>query len=421
MLNDLIFQKASGIPLNKQQMYDAVTYLMKNGADSNSVKFFMALHSFGMSKKEVLYLALAMRDSGKVVKYDGTVFEKHSTGGVGDSTSLVIIPLLASLGYKIVKNTGKSLTYTNGSADRFGSIPKFAVKFNDDEVTKLLDETNACVLSHNGLHCPADRYLFEIMEKCGLEGDINLLAASIASKKLASGATVVLVDVKYGPAAVIKSFGNAMKMSKILKFVFNACNVKSTIVITDTAQMIGSAVGNALEVVDALYVLQGKKCLLRDIASDYAVELITKTNNRIHSKDAYDMVANALDSGMAYNKFLDIVRLQGGKVSVIKNGRLFVPYKSKNIISNSEGYVGAINSLILGELIRRLCAETHDSNIGVVLHAKVGDYIKVGDPILSFYYKDDEDFERYERAILGCVRLTKSKIAPVDVIRKVVR
>ena len=421
MLENFIMEKAKAHELSLENYYEIVDYMLKHGADISITKMFLALDSFGMSKKEVLHLALALRDSGKVIKYNQPIFEKHSTGGIGDSSSLVLIPLLASLGYKIIKTTAKSLVFTNGGTDRFKAIPNFKVKFSDDEIKNILDKTNACVLSHNGDMCPADRILFDIIEKNGLERNLNFIAASIAAKKLASGAKLVLVDVKYGQASLINSYFKAKKIAKILKYIFSKCNVRSIFVITNTVQTFGEGIGNALEVVDALNVLQGKKCMLRDVVCRFAVEMITTANPKINRKDAYDMVHIALDNGSAYNKFMELVYYQGGDEKILKEAKLFQPHKSINFIADKNGYIGTINSLLLGELIRRLCVKSHDNNIGVILRVKIGDYVKKGDIILSYYYKDDDDLNKYKKAILGCIGVTDTKIRPVYPIKKVIR
>jgi len=421
MIGELIELKKKAKELTMVDYYNIVDYLLKNGIDKESMKFFLALNSFGMTKREVLYLTLAMRDSGRVLRYNQVVLEKHSTGGVGDSTSIVLIPLLASMGYKVIKTTAKSFMFTNGSADRFGAIPKFCCKLSDEEIQKVLSQTNACVLSHDGDMCPADKILFELREECGLENDINLLAASIACKKLASGAKVVLVDVKFGKASIVKTYADAIKLSKTLKYIFKQNNVESVIVITNTVQTIGEGIGNAVEVIDAVNVLQGKKCLLRDMSVIYATEMIAKVNKNLKRKEILEMVQVALDRGDAYKRFMEIIQAQGGDYKVVEQAKLFNPYHSVNFVSDKEGYVGKINSLLLGELIRRLCVESHDSNIGAVLRVKIGDHVKKGDIIVSFYYKDKEDFEKYREAISGCVRVTEEVVKPEEVIKKVIR
>lgn len=421
MFEELIIKKAKSLELTQAEFYEVIDYMLKNGANNNVIKFFLGLDSFGMTKREVLYLTMALRDSGKVLKYNQMIFEKHSTGGIGDGTSIVLIPLLASLGYKIIKTTGKSLVYTNGSTDRFASIPHFRVKLSDQEIQHVLEKTNACVLSHKGDMCPADRLLYDVIENYGLESNLNFLAASIACKKLASGAKLVLVDVKYGEASVVKKYSQAKKLAHLLRYIFNKNNVKSVIVITNTLQTIGEGIGNAIEVADALNVLQGKHTLLRDISIRYTVEMITKADPRINRKDANELVASYLDNGNAYNEFMEIVHYQGGDEKVLKEAKLFTPYKSVNFVSDIDGCVGFINSLVLGELVRRLCAESHDNNIGFVLRVKIGDFVKKGDIILSFYYKNDEDLEKYKNVIMGCVRMTKEKIKRVNPIKKVYR
>ena len=149
--------------------------------------------------------------------------------------------------------------------------------------------------------------------------------------------------------------------------------------------------------------------------------MVLKVNKNLKRKEVSEMIATVLDGGQAYNRFIEIVKAQGGNYKVVEQAKLFNPYKSVNFVSDKDGYVGKINSLLLGELIRRLCAESHDSNIGAVLRVKIGDYVKRGDIIVSFYYKDQEDFEKYREAIAGCVRVTAEVVKPVEVIKKVIR
>lgn len=420
MFKNLIEKKMNGRELTQTEYYEAIDKFLSLGVCKDSMKFFVCLNSFGMTHKEVLFLTKALRDSGKVLDFEECIMEKHSTGGVGDPTSVVLVPLLASLGYKIIKTTAKSFVFTNGSADRFGAIPGFKVSLTNDEIEQTLTKTNACVLSHDEIMCPADKLLYDIREVCNIEGDLNLLAASIASKKLASGAKVVLVDVKYGYSSLVKTYEDALKLAKTLKYIFDKSNVECVIVITNTLQTIGEGVGNAVEVVDALNVLQGRKCLLRDVSIEYATQMIMKANKKLKKEDVQQMVAAALDNGSAYAKFMQIIKWQGGDFRKVNDAKMFVPYKSKNFVADKEGYVGTINSMLLGELIRRLCAETHDNNIGIVQRTKIGDYVKKGDIIVSFYYKDEEDFEKYKSAIAGCIRVTQQKIEPVNVIKKVI-
>lgn len=421
MLGNLIMKKAHAQELTLQEYYEVVDYLLKNGKCKETIKFFLSLNSFGMSKREVYYLTLAIRDSGRVLKYNQCILEKHSTGGIGDATSVVLIPLLASLGYKIIKNTARSFVFTNGSADRFGAIPNFSTQLSDDEIRRALETTNACVLSHKGDMCPADRILYDIREECAIEEDINLLAASIAAKKLASGAKVVLVDVKYGNASMIKDYKTAKKMAKLLKYIFKNAGVECVIVITNTIQTIGEGIGNAAEVVDALNVLQGRKCTLRDICTVYATEMILKSNPKLKRKDTIELINSALDNGYAYNRLLEIIKAQNGDAKIVSDAKIFNPYHSTNFVADKDGYVGSVNSLILGELIRRLCVDNHDNNIGVVLRVKIGDYVHAGDTIISFYYKDKEDLVKYKNVIAGCVRSTQTVIKPTKIITKVIR
>ena len=420
MIVDLVNKKSSGYVLEQEDFDEAINYLMDNGADDDIVKFFLALDEQGMTKDEVLCFACAIRDSGRVLRFDELIFEKHSTGGIGDASSLVIVPLLASLGYKIIKTTGKSLVYTNGGADRLKAIPNFKTKFTDFQINSILGRANACFLSHNTDICPADRLLYDIREKHHLHNNLDFIAASIAAKKMASGAKVVLIDIKYGQASMVKSYKQAIKLAKLLKFIFDKHDIKSVLVLTSTVQTLGEGIGNAIEVVDALNVLQGKRTFLRRVANKFAVELMCASDPTLSKADAYEIVNMAIDGGAAYKQFMKIVECQGGDISCLQNATIFRPYHSVNFKADKAGYVGQIDSLMLGELVRRLCVDNHDDNIGVVLRVKIGDFVLPGDVVMSFYYKDPADLDRYKSALAGAVRMTNQKIKKVRVVKKVI-
>ena len=421
MIGELIVKKSRGKNLTLQEIKRAVSYILENGNDRNSRSFMIALNSFGMSFKEVCYLAQAVRDSGIVLKHDGIVFEKHSTGAVSDSSSLVIVPVLASLGYKIVKVMNTSYRYTNGGIDRLHSIPNFNTEPDEPRIYKILEETNACLISNRGALCPVEPIITEIKKICDLDADINLVAALLVGKKLSSGANAVLIDVKFGPASLIESYIKAKKLASLLKKVFAHFKVKCVVTLTDTRQTISDSVGNAVEVLDEINVLQGRKCLLRDISVAYSVEMIRMVDKKYTKAELKELVEMALDNGSAYQKLLEIVSKQDGDRNAVVNNKLFTPYKTVNFVSEKDGYVGSINVLMLGELIRRLCVGTHDKNIGATLRVKIGDYVKAGDVVLTLCYKNDNDLNRYKSALMGCVKMTSSKIKKIKTIKRVMR
>ena len=416
-MSKFIVKKAKAETLSQADYNAIVKHMMAFGVDKHTKNMFLALDKFGMTKEEVLCLALAIRDSGKVFHANEVVLEKHSTGGIGDSTSIVLIPLLSSLGYKIVKTTGKSLVFANGSADRFKAIPGFE-PMEYSQINKALAKNNACILAHGEEYCPADSILYSIIEKYHLESNINFLAASIVAKKLTSDARIVLVDVKYGEASAIDKYDQACKLAALLKYMFAECGVECIIALTNTHQLIGESVGNAVEVVDALDVLNGKHNALREVSIAYAVEMMIKVDKRLNKKDAYDMCVTALDGGLAYRHFLDIVKTQHGDVAAVKNRTFFEPKETIVFKADRDGYVGNVNALLMGELIRRLCAETHNCNIGLHLNVRIGDYVKKGDTILTLYCESKNSVKKYIEAIKGCVRLTQVKVKRINPIKR---
>ena len=421
MIERMVGKKYNGDELTQTDLYVIADMLMQKGVCKELVKIFIALDSFGMSAREVLYLTKALRDSGKIEQSEEFYFDKHSTGGVADSSSVVLVPLLSSLGYKIVKTSAESFKFTNGTADRFKSIPNFKFLDNKHDILDNLAKTNACIAYRDEKICPADKVLRKLQIVAGLESNVDLLAASIAAKKLSSGAKAVLIDVKYGKGTIVKDVSKANRLVKLLKYIFNECGIKSVIVLTQTSQTVGRSVGNAIEMVEALKTLKGEKCPLRDLSVMYATELIMAANPKFSRGEVAKKVNNAIDSGSAYNQFVNIVNAQGGDGEKLVNEEIFAPYKKKNFIASKSGYVGNINPYVYGEILNRICKDTHDNNIGITVNVKIGDYVKEGDVILTFYYKDDADLKNYQDALAGSVRLTKEKIKPIHIVKKVIR
>ena len=421
MLGHLIEKKKKQKLLTKEDFDTVINCMLEYGCGKSVVKFFLALNSFGMRKEEVLNLALALRDSGEVVEYEEEIFDKHSTGGIGDPSSLVILPLLASAGYKMIKTGGRSLAYTNGSADRFKAIPGLRTNLTQDEILYLLDNQNGCFVSHSEAICPADRVLYDIREMCSIENDINLLAASIACKKLASGAKIILVDIKYGDASIVKDYGEAQKLAGLLEYIFKMGKVKPVIVISKTRQMVGEGVGNALEVLDAIKVLKGEKNLLRDVSIEYATQMILARDKNADESYVREILESKLNNGSAYGKFCEIIRMQDGDENSLAPESIFKPYRLANFVIEKDGYVAKINALVLGELVRRLCEVSHDNNIGVVLRAKIGDYLKKGETVLTFYYKNEEDLKTYRKAVIGCIVVSTEEVKAESVIKKIIK
>ena len=321
----------------------------------------------------------------------------------------------------MAKMSGRGLGHTGGTLDKLESIPGFSINIESDDFYKQVREISLAVIGQTANITPADKKLYALRDVTGTVDSIGLIASSIMSKKLASGAKVVLVDVKYGEASLIKDYSKALKLANLLKYIFDECEVESIIVLTDTVQTFGDGVGNAIEVVDALDVLRGKQNFLREMSVFFATEMILKAKPNLKRDDVEDMVKMALDNGTAYEAFLKLVKAQGGSVKAVKEDKIFKPYKTINFVSDKEGYVGDIHPLLLGELVRRMCQETHDSNLGISIKVKIGDYIKKGDVIVTFYYKTDEELAKYKNAISKCIGVTDYVVKPVDIIRKVIR
>ena len=230
-----------------------------------------------------------------------------------------------------------------------------------------------------------------------------------------------LVDIKYGFASLVENYQQAKKLARILKYIFKQNKVKCVIVITNTLQQIGKGIGNTIEVQEAIDVLKGKHSRLRNIASLFALEMITSINKRVSRNDTAEIINTLLDSGEVYRKFLLILKSQGGDVSLIEQNKLFQPKNSIDFTSTKNGYVCFVNSVVLGEIVRQLSKLTNDNNIAIKVNVNVGDYVNVGDTLVTFYYNNSSNLKHYKQHILDCIHLTDLKIKKVNVVKRIMR
>lgn len=374
--------------------YDEIKFVIDNYMNDNikdyqMSSFLMAICINGMDKDEVYNLVDSMIKSGNIINLsgiNGIKVDKHSTGGIGDKTTLIIGPMVASCDVPFVKISGRGLGYTGGTIDKLESISGFKTNINELEFKKQISEINIAIISQTENIVPADKKIYALRDVTGTTGSIPLIASSIMSKKIASGADKIVLDVKYGIGALLKTKEEAIKLAKLMVDIGNRYNKETIALITNMDIPLGNMVGNGLEVKEAIDILnyRGNKDLkeLCVVLSTYMVSL----SKNIDYKDARKLVIDNLINGNAYKKFKEFVIAQAGDINNINISNNIVEIKSKK-----EGYINNINSLIIGKSSMNLGAgrlskeESINHGVGIELTKEVGDYVKAGDVIAKLY------------------------------------
>jgi len=391
---DIIVNKREG----KENTQAEIDFLIKgyvNGEipDYQISSWLMATYFQGMTDSESFYLTKAMLYSGDIIDLsmiDGVKVDKHSTGGVGDKTTLVLGPLVASLGVKLAKLSGRGLGHTGGTLDKMESIEGMNINLTEEKFIEQVKRINMAVAGQTKKIVPADKLLYALRDVTGTVPSKPLIASSIMSKKLASGADVICLDVKIGDGAFMKTLDEAKDLSKIMVSIGRSFNKSVFAFITDMDQPLGNTVGNRLEVVEAIETLSGKgpkdlETLCVNIAS-YMIYYAKKADS---IEDAKELAYEQLHNGKALAKFYEFVEAQGGKIPNLETFieiKEILPYKAKK-----SGYIKRIKALNIGLASMKLGGgrETKediiDPNVGIKLHKKVGDFVNKGDVLCDIY------------------------------------
>ena len=392
---DVINKKRLNKELTREEIEFAVDgYLDGTVKDYQMSSLLMAIVLNGMTDRETIDLTDIMIKSGDVInlkEIDGLIVDKHSTGGVGDKVTLVLAPLLASFGIKIAKMSGRGLGHTGGTIDKLESIEGFNTSITNKEFIKQVNKINIALVSQTGNLVPADKKIYALRDVTGTVESIPLIASSIMSKKIASGADILLIDVKVGSGALMKNINDAKKLAKLMVKIGKAYRKPTICILTNMEEPLGYAIGNSLEVKESIDTLKGNgPSDLLELIMTFA-SIILGAYKKIPNSEARDLIFKQLNNGTAYKKFEELVKAQGGDIDNIK-------YTDKvfSIKSDKEGYINSINALKLGEIAKKIGAgrnelgEKIDHEVGLVLSKKVGDYIAKDEELLKVYLKDKD-------------------------------
>lgn len=421
MIKDIINKKDNNIELTKEEIeYVVNNYVNGSISDEDMTLLLNAITKNSMTIEETYNLTIAMLNSGDKIdlsSIEGIKVDKHSTGGIGDKTSFVVLPLAASLGVKIAKMSGRGLGYTGGTIDKLESIPGFKTTITNEEFIKEVNDINMALVSQTENLVPADKKIYALRDVTGNVESIPLIASSIMSKKLASGSDKIVLDVKVGKGAFMKNLDDARKLSRIMVDIGNKHNRETVAILTNMNYPLGNAVGNSLEVIDAINTLEGKGdkeftnlCI---ILASYMVSLARS----ISIEEAIDLVKQNLYNGKGLEKFKEFIKYQGGDLDRLETCNYI------EIYSNKSGYLTDIDTMKLAELVRDLGAgrkhkdDLIDHSVGVELFKHINDKVNENDLLLKVYCNKEIDKEEY----LNLFTITINKIEEEKIVLDIIK
>ena len=430
---DIIAKKRDGLELTTEEIQFFIKeYTAGNIPDYQASALLMAIFLRKMNTRETVDLTHAMMNSGDVIdlsKIHGVKVDKHSTGGVGDTTTLILGPLVAACGVPVAKMSGRGLGHTGGTLDKLESIEGFQIEVTIDDFIKNVNEYKIAVVGQTSNIAPADKKLYALRDVTATVDNISLIAASVMSKKLAAGSDAIVLDVKCGSGAFVKDLEGAKELASAMVDIGTNMNRNTIGVITDMEQPLGFAIGNALEVKEAIDTLknQGPEDLT-DLVIVLATNMVLLSGVVDNLKVAEELVREKLENGQAFDKFKEFVKIQGGNPDVIDNPDLLPGSSIKlDVLSEIDGHVKAIKSDDVGIAAMVLGAgrETKDDVLdlgaGIVLNKKVGDSISKGEVIATLYTNKEDKLEDAKKRLLDAYTFTSEEVSPRMLIKAIVR
>lgn len=429
---DLIIKKKNGEKLTNEEISFLIKgYVAGEIPDYQISSLLMAICFKGLDREEQVSLTMEMLHSGDQIdlsRVNGICVDKHSTGGVGDKTTLAIAPILAACSLKLAKMSGRGLGHTGGTLDKLESIPGFKISISPEDFFKQVNEIGIAVVGQTANITPADKKLYALRDVTGTVESVGLIAGSIMSKKLASGAHYILLDVKVGEGAFMKTVEEAKVLAKAMVDIGDSCGRKTVAMLTDMDQPLGEAVGNSLEVIEAIETLKGKGPKdFRDLCYALSEEMLLMTGICNNEQEARKMVDEAISSGKALDKLKQMIEYQDGDSKVINDYSLFPQAKSLiEIKSEKEGYISSIKALEIGNAAmilgagRKTKEDKIDLSVGVKVKVKVGCKVNKGDT-LAVLYANDKGIEEAKEMAKKAFLITENKVESHKIVLGIIR
>lgn len=431
---DLIQKKKNGETLTKEEIDFMITdYVAGKIPDYQMSAMLMAIYFNGMENEELAAFTLAMRDSGDLVDLspiEGIKVDKHSTGGVGDKTTLIVGPIVAACGVPVAKMSGRGLGFTGGTLDKLESISGFRIDLSAEEFFETVKKTGISVIGQTGNLAPADKLLYALRDVTATVDSIPLIAASVMSKKLAAGSDKIVLDVTTGSGAFMKNTRDAKKLAKHMVAIGNHAGKETVAILTGMEEPLGFAIGNNMEVKEAIEVLKGDDGPedVKEVSVALAGMMLSLGLENVSHSQGKRMAKKALSSGQAFEKFKEMVQAQGGDIRYVEHPEFFERDAFEGeVLAAEDGFLSGMDTEKIGVAAGLLGAgrETKDSVIdmsaGIYLEKKIGDTVKKGEPIAICYAGTKEKLNRGMAMFESSIRYSKE--APripkliVDIIR----
>ncbi|EME3522460.1 pyrimidine-nucleoside phosphorylase [Enterococcus faecium] len=399
---DLIEKKRDGNELSKEEIeYIVTNYTNGKIPDYQVSALLMAIFYQDMTNEEITNLTLAIANSGDVIdlsSLEGIKVDKHSTGGVGDTTTLILAPLVASVGVTVAKMSGRGLGYTGGTLDKLEAIPGFQIELSDEAFVRIVNESKVAVIGQSGNLAPADKKLYALRDVTATVDSLPLIASSIMSKKIAAGADAIVLDVTTGDGAFMKNIEDARRLAKTMTNIGKLANRETVAVISDMSEPLGEAIGNSLEVVEAIETLQGNGPEdLVEMCYALGSQMVVLAGKAKTIDEARTLLQEALESGKALAKFKEMIQNQGGDPTIVEKPEriltarytMELPAKQSGVVSKIVANELGIAAMMLGAG-RKTKEDDIDHAVGLKLHKKIGDTVTKGEPLLTIYSNDEE-------------------------------
>lgn len=430
---DLIMKKRDGGVLTKEEIdYFIEGYTKGLIPDYQASALLMAIYFKKMSYDETLNLTLAMSESGDKLDLSGISgikADKHSTGGVGDKTSLVLAPMIAACGVKMAKMSGRGLGHTGGTIDKLESFPGFSTALSEEAFISNVNNIGFAITGQTGNLAPADKKLYALRDVTATVDNISLIASSIMSKKLAAGAELIVLDVKSGSGAFMKNEKDALLLAEEMVKIGNGAGRNTIAVVSDMNQPLGHAVGNAIEVKEAIMTLKGEgPDDLYNLCICLGVNILMAAKRAATAEEAQNMLEDAVKSGAALKKFAEFVEAQGSKQKYVYNYENSLPKCSEEVEvkSSEQGFVSLIKSDEIGKASmilgggRQTKDDKIDLSVGLEVYKKIGDYVNKGDVIAKIFSNNPKKTQEAERIITAAYEFSENKVLPQKLIKRVI-
>lgn len=430
---DIITKKRDGGELTPEEIHFFIdNYVKDRIPDYQASALLMAIYFRGLSRAETFALTEAMEFSGDVEDLSdlpGVKVDKHSTGGVGDKTTLVVAPVAAAAGVTVAKMSGRGLGFTGGTADKLEAIPGFRTRLEPAEFHRQLEELGLAVITQTGSITPADKKIYALRDVTGTVESPGLIASSIMSKKLAAGSDGIVLDVKCGSGALLKDLSEAENLAELMIDIGRNAGRKMVAVISDMSQPLGWTIGNALEVEEAVQVLKGGGPEdLRQLCLELAGEMIWIGGRAESFEEGKKTARQVLSDGRALEKFREMVRHQGGDDRIIEEPeRMGSSRYSRDVFAGRTGFIAEMATQEIGRASQHLGAgrlrkeDEIDFTAGIRMHVRIGNFVKEGDVLATLYGADSRRLEEAEIIMEAAIRISAEPATPPKLIQKIIQ